>query len=177
MAPLWPDPVSLAALQARALIDAGKATEEDFAAVAARSRQAALANPKAQVAYDRTVDELLAEDYVVAPLRSHALPPVTDGAAAVVLAAGDKAFEWAERSPGLDHRHRPPGRDPRARRPRPHRLAVDGEGRRGPGWRRAGRRGRAARPVRAPGADPGRGARPRDGVTSTRRAGRWPPTR
>ena len=39
LAPLWPDPVSLAALQARALIDAGKATEADFAAVAARSRQ------------------------------------------------------------------------------------------------------------------------------------------
>src|SRR3954471_22374459 len=35
--PLWPDAVSLAALQARALIDAGKATEADFAEVAARS--------------------------------------------------------------------------------------------------------------------------------------------
>jgi acetyl-CoA acetyltransferase len=107
MAPLWPDPVSLAALQARALIDAGKATEADFAAVAARSRKAALANPKAQVAYDRSVDELLAEEYVVSPLRTHALPPITDGAAAVVLAAGDKAYEWAERPAwitGIDHR-------------------------------------------------------------------------
>ena len=52
LAPLWPDPVSLAALQARALIDAGKATEADFAAIAARSRKDALANPKAQVAQD-----------------------------------------------------------------------------------------------------------------------------
>ncbi len=111
LAPLWPDPVSLAALQARALIDAGKATEADFAAVAARARKAALDNPKAQVAYDRTVDELLAEDYVVSPLRRHTLPPVTDGAAAVVLAVGDKAFEWAERQgrrpawiTGMDHR-------------------------------------------------------------------------
>ncbi len=107
LAPLWPDPVSLAALQARALLDAGKATEADFAAVAARSRKAALANPKAQVAYDRSVEELLAEEYVVSPLRRHALPPVTDGAAAVVLAAGDKAFEWAEHPAwitGIDHR-------------------------------------------------------------------------
>jgi len=107
MAPLWPDPVSLAALQARALIDAGKATEADLAAVAARSRKAALANPKAQVAYDRSVTELLAEDYVVAPLRTHAVPPITDGAAAVLLAAGDKAFEWADRPAwitGIDHR-------------------------------------------------------------------------
>ena len=34
---------------------------------------------------------LLEDDYVVAPLRRHALPPITDGAAAIVLAAGDKA--------------------------------------------------------------------------------------
>ena len=49
MAPLWPDPVALAALQAQALIDAGSATEADFAAVAARSRRDALGNPNAQV--------------------------------------------------------------------------------------------------------------------------------
>jgi len=117
MAPLWPDPVALAALQARALMDTGKATEADFAEVAARSRRSALANPRAQVAYDRSVEELLAEDYVVSPLRTHALPPITDGAAAVVLAAGEKAFEWAERPAwitGIDHRietHAPGGRD------------------------------------------------------------------
>ena len=51
-APLWPDIVSLSALQARALIDSGKATEADFAAVASRIRRDALANPKAQVAKD-----------------------------------------------------------------------------------------------------------------------------
>ncbi len=117
LAPLWPDPVALAALQARALLDAGKATEADFAAVAARCRRSALDNPRAQVAYDRTVDELLAEDYVVPPLRRHTLPPITDGAAAIVLAAGDKAFEWVERPAwitGIDHRietHAPGGRD------------------------------------------------------------------
>ncbi len=107
MAPLWPDPVSIAALQARALLDAGRASESDFAAVAARCRRAALANPKAQVAYDKTVDELMAEEYVVTPLRRHTLPPITDGAAAVVLAAGTRAYEWAERPAwitGIDHR-------------------------------------------------------------------------
>src|SRR6476661_4862569 len=36
VAPLWPDTISLAALQARALLDAGIATEADFAEVAAR---------------------------------------------------------------------------------------------------------------------------------------------
>ncbi len=58
LAPLWPDPVSLAALQAQALIDTGKATEAEFAAVAARSRRDALANPKAQVANDRSPEDL-----------------------------------------------------------------------------------------------------------------------
>jgi acetyl-CoA acetyltransferase len=108
MAPLWPDPVSLAALQARALIDAGKATEFDFASVAARSRKDALSNPNAQVAYDRPVEELLADDYVVTPLRRHTLPPITDGAAAIVLAAGKAAEAWGGDRPawitGIDHR-------------------------------------------------------------------------
>jgi acetyl-CoA acetyltransferase len=107
LAPLWPDPTSLAALQAQAMIDRGKATEADFAAIASRSRRSALSNPKAQVAYDRTPEELLGEEYEVAPLRRHALPPLTDGAAAVVLAAGEKAYEWCERPAfitGIDHR-------------------------------------------------------------------------
>ena len=107
LAPLWPDPVSLAALQARALIDAGKATEADFAEVAARSRKSALANPNAQVANDTPADRLLADEYVVSPLRRHALPPITDGAAAIVLAAGDKARRWADKPvwiTGFDHR-------------------------------------------------------------------------
>jgi len=107
MAPLWPDPVALAALQAQALIDAGKATEKDFATVAARSRRDALANPNAQVAKDQSVEALLADDYVVAPLRRHALPPITDAVACVVLAAGDRARELCERPAwitGIDHR-------------------------------------------------------------------------
>ncbi|HEY7917640.1 MAG TPA: thiolase domain-containing protein [Acidimicrobiales bacterium] len=107
LAPLWPDPVSLAALQARALIDAGKGSEADFAAIAARSRRDALSNPKAQVANDIPAEALLADDYVVSPLRRHALPPITDGAAAIVLATGDKARAWSPRPAwitGFDHR-------------------------------------------------------------------------
>ena len=106
-APLWPDIVSLSALQARALLDSGKATEADFAAVASRSRRDALSNPNAQVRSDISPDLLLQDEYVVAPLRRHALPPITDGAAAIVLAAGDKARQWSERPvwiTGFDHR-------------------------------------------------------------------------
>ncbi len=107
LAPLWPDPTALAALQARALLDAGLAEEEDFAEVAARSRRDARDNPYAQLRGDHAVAELMEDDYVVAPLRRHALPPITDGAAAVVLAAGDRARELCEHPAwitGIDHR-------------------------------------------------------------------------
>jgi acetyl-CoA acetyltransferase len=117
MAPLGLDPVSLAGIQARALLDAGKATERDFAEVVARSRRDALDNPNAQVALDRTPDDLLAAPYFSAPLRRHDLPPISDGAAAVVLAAGDRARAITDRPVwirGIDHRiesHHPGLRD------------------------------------------------------------------
>ena len=75
--------------------------------MAARSRRDARENPNAQVTGDQTAEELLADDYVVAPLRRHALPPITDGAAAIILAAGDRAAELCERPAwitGMDHR-------------------------------------------------------------------------
>ncbi len=111
VAPLWPDSVSVAALQARALLDSGRYTERDFAEVAARSRRDALGNAAAQVASDRDADELMREPYVVSPLRKHACPPVSDGAAAVVLAAGDPARSLPGRRAwirGIDHRIEPP---------------------------------------------------------------------
>ncbi len=107
VAPLWPDSVSLAALQARALIDAGKITEEQMCEVAARSRRAALDNPNAQLAWDRPAALLLAEEHHIAPLRKSDCAPITDGAAAVVLAAGDAARDRVERPAwirGIDHR-------------------------------------------------------------------------
>ncbi|MFF0752803.1 thiolase domain-containing protein [Streptomyces sp. NPDC004267] len=101
-APLWPDSVALAALQARALIDAGATDEPALAAIAARSRQDAAANPYAQLPGARPQG-----DYVVAPLRTGDCPPIGDGAAAVILAAGDRARELCARPAwitGMDHR-------------------------------------------------------------------------
>lgn len=108
--PLWPDSVSLAALQARSLLDEGTLTEADMAAVAARSRAAARDNPHAQLAWDRPVAELLDEPYLVAPLRRHDCPPISDGVAAVVLAAEDVARSSCDRPAwirGIDHRIEP----------------------------------------------------------------------
>ena len=108
--PLWPDAISLAALQARALLDAGKATEADLAEVAARSRRNALDNPNAQLRWDRKPAELLAEEPIVDPLRKSDCPPITDGACAVILAADDTARRLRERPAwirGIDHRIEP----------------------------------------------------------------------
>jgi acetyl-CoA acetyltransferase len=97
LAPLGADATSLAALQARALLDSGKVTERQMAEIAARCRRAASANTKAQVAGDFDPQVLLESAYVRAPLRRHDLPPITDGACAVVIARADKARELCER--------------------------------------------------------------------------------
>lgn len=107
VAPLWADSVALAALQAQAVLDSGIETERDWAAVAARNRRSAETNPRAQLRGSPDPDELLDDDFVVHPLRRHACPPITDGAAAVVLAAGDRARTLADRPAwirGIDHR-------------------------------------------------------------------------
>jgi len=96
LAPLGADGVSLAGLQARALIDDGTVTERQMAEIAVRTRRDAIANPHTQVAGDFDVDALLATDYVTAPLRRHDLPPITDGAAAIVIARGDRARELCD---------------------------------------------------------------------------------
>ena len=108
VAPLWPDAVSLAALQARAALDAGVVTEIEMAEVAARSRRDAAANPSA-VVQDGAADAaaLVRAPVHADPLRAHDVPPATDGAAAVVLAAGDAARALCERPAwirGIDHR-------------------------------------------------------------------------
>ncbi|WP_406447479.1 thiolase domain-containing protein [Streptomyces sp. NBC_00876] len=100
--PLWPDSVALAALQAQALIDAGDTDEAALAAIAARSRADAADNPHAQLS-----GAVPAGDYVVSPLRTGDCPPVGDGAAAVILAAGDTARALCSRPAwirGIDHR-------------------------------------------------------------------------
>jgi acetyl-CoA acetyltransferase len=97
VAPLGPNAMDLAALQARAMIDAGRCTERDMAAVAARSLGC-------------DVEGLLAAPYVAAPLRAHDCAPPADAVAAVVLVAGDRARTCAKRPAwirGIDHRIEP----------------------------------------------------------------------
>lgn len=107
VAPLWPGFDAMAALQARACLDAGVVTERDMAEVAVRSRRDAKNNAVAYVKGDHTVDELLATPYATAPLRAHDCAIAVDGANAVVLAADDVARKLAARPAwirGIDHR-------------------------------------------------------------------------
>jgi acetyl-CoA acetyltransferase len=107
LAPLWPDSVSIAALQARLGIEAGTWSEKDMAEVAARSRAAAVANPRAQLSGEVSAEKLLAEPYIAEPLRAHDCAPVGDGAAVVILASGDRARELCPRPAwitGFEHR-------------------------------------------------------------------------
>jgi acetyl-CoA acetyltransferase len=97
LAPLWPDSVSVAALQARLGLEAGRWTEKDMAEVVARSRAAASGNPAAQVSGSVAAPELLARPYVAEPLRAHDCAPVGDGAAVVIIASAQRARELCER--------------------------------------------------------------------------------
>jgi acetyl-CoA acetyltransferase len=117
VAPLGLDAISAAALQARAMLDAGSITEEQMAEIAVRNRAVAKENPNAQLTGDFDVEKLLAEPYLVSPLRKHDCPPISDGVSAVVIVAGDAIGE-GESKPvyirGFDHRldsHQLGGRD------------------------------------------------------------------
>ena len=111
VAPLWPDSVSMAGLQARFGLDSGKWTAEDMAQVALEAMTAAgrTDSEKAPESSDaaKSISELLARPYFADPLRRHDIAPISDGASAIVLAAGDKARELRENPAwitGIEHR-------------------------------------------------------------------------
>ncbi len=92
--PLWPSMIDLAALQASAYLEASGRDEKDLAAVSARSK-------------GMTVEQVLAQPVTHAPLRDADIFPITDGTAAVVLAAGDLARKVSKRPAwirGIEHR-------------------------------------------------------------------------
>ena len=105
VAPLWPDSVSIAGLQARFGLDSGKWTAEQMAQVALDSFAAADRVDSVESA--DSVAELLDRPFFADPLRRHDIAPITDGASAIVLAAGDRARELRENPAwitGFEHR-------------------------------------------------------------------------
>ena len=105
VAPLMPDTVSLAGLQARLGLESGRWTPEEMAEVALASMAAAPRTDSVEPAV--SVEELLSRPFFADPLRRHDIAPITDGASAVVIAAGDRARELRERPAwitGFEHR-------------------------------------------------------------------------
>jgi len=117
LAPQWVDTISLAAMQARMMLDQGLITERDMAEVVARSRRNALNNPHAQLKGDVTAEDILAEETYLSPLRRSDCCPVSDGASAVVICTVEKAKAWGKPYAvisGIDHiieSHNPGMRD------------------------------------------------------------------
>jgi acetyl-CoA acetyltransferase len=92
--PLGPGPASLAALQARALIDSGRYRESDFAAVVGARRRL-------------PAEDVLRSPHVASPLRAADCSTVCSGAAAMVIAVDELAARSAGRPAwitGIGHR-------------------------------------------------------------------------
>ncbi|HYJ56395.1 MAG TPA: thiolase domain-containing protein [Mycobacterium sp.] len=105
VAPLWPDSVSIAGLQARFGLDSGKWSAEQMAQVALDAQAASPRIDSLEPA--KSIEELLERPFFADPLRRHDIAPITDGASAIVLASGDRARELRERPAwitGIEHR-------------------------------------------------------------------------
>jgi acetyl-CoA acetyltransferase len=76
-APLWPDSIAMAALQARACIESGVTSIEEMAEIAARNRRSAADNPQAYLQGSDDPAVLLKEPEIAAPLRKHDCAPIT----------------------------------------------------------------------------------------------------
>ncbi len=108
--PLWPDTVSLAGIQAREGLEKGLWDEAAMADVVARSMTSAEANPWAIRKGATSQSDVLAQPVYADPLRRWDCAPVSDGAAGIVIAAGDKALEARQRPAwitGFEHRIEP----------------------------------------------------------------------
>jgi acetyl-CoA acetyltransferase len=105
--PQWPSMVDMAALQAGAFLDANGSTEADLAEVAARSQRNAQDNPNAVRKGNVSAADLLKQPVTHHPLRDADIFPITDGSAAIVIAAGDLARKVSKRPAwirGIEHR-------------------------------------------------------------------------
>jgi acetyl-CoA acetyltransferase len=106
------------ALIARAHMDRYGTTPEQFAAVAVSGRRHASRNPAAQMRDPITVDDVLASRMIADPLHLLDCSLVSDGGAAIVLTAADRAGEF-EKEPvyilgageGHSHEHISQARD------------------------------------------------------------------
>lgn len=84
--PLGIDAIPSAALQARAYMARFGATEEQFASVSVKNHGNARNNPYAHLPMDLTVADVMASQRIADPLKLLDCSPVSDGAAALIIA-------------------------------------------------------------------------------------------
>ncbi len=84
------------ALIAKRYMHEFKATEEHLAAVPVKNHENATHNPKAQFQFKVTTEQVLNSSVVARPLKLLDCSPITDGAAAVILASEEKAKQLTD---------------------------------------------------------------------------------
>jgi len=89
---------SLYALMARRHMKEYGTTEEQLAAVAVKNHRNAMGNPYAQFHKEFTIEQVMNSGYVASPLKLLDCSPITDGAAAVILAATDVAKKFNDQA-------------------------------------------------------------------------------
>ncbi len=87
---------ALYALLARAHMEEFGTTEEQMAAVAVKNHKNAVNNPFAQYRREITIEDVMKSGYVASPLKLLDCSPITDGAAAVIIASSDVAKKVCE---------------------------------------------------------------------------------
>lgn len=97
----WDYPVGLVApanfaLHVRRYLHEAPATREHLAMIAVKNHHHALTNPKAQLRRAITAEEALAAPMVVEPFGLYDCTPQSDGAAALLVAAGDVADRYTD---------------------------------------------------------------------------------
>jgi len=85
------DAITSAAMQARSYMDRFGITEEQCAKVSVKNHGNAKRNPLAQLPMDITVEDVMASRMLSDPVKLLDASPITDGAAAVILANGQAA--------------------------------------------------------------------------------------
>lgn len=97
----WDYPIGLVApanfaLHAARYLHESPATREHLAMVAVKNHKHALPNPKAQLRYEITVEQVLSAPLVVAPFGLLDCTPQSDGAAALLIVSEDVADKYTD---------------------------------------------------------------------------------
>lgn len=95
--PLGIEALSSSAIQANAYMEKYHLTEEQFAAVSVKNHGNALKNPLAQLPMEITVTDVMKSRKIADPLKLLDCSPVSDGAAAIIIANEKRAKKGAKK--------------------------------------------------------------------------------